>query len=401
VRITVISPFVDRQHGTERAVADLIERLSIRYQDQIELYAQRVTDVRTDSSSQASKNDRGAIRWHRVNSFPGPHLFQFLGWLILNRSARKRSENATSQKSEAIFSAGINALDADVILVHVVFHRVAELQSSRVTFGLRAWHRRLYYSLLCSLERRIYRNPAVTLVAVSPHTAQQLAHYFDRQDVTVVPNGVDAQHFSPALIASIRERSRRDLNYSPNDFVALLIGNDWRNKGLSTLLAAVSQCHDLPIRLLVVGQDDQEKFRSLARELLIADRVQFVSPTSDVRTFYAAADVLAAPSLEDSFNLPVLEAMSCGLPVIVSPHAGISHWLAHDRDSLLLKDPENSAELAGALRLMATDSAKRKAISANALQTAAKFSWDAHARELRKLLVSAAERKARYKKTQA
>ena len=99
--------------------------------------------------------------------------------------------------------------------------------------------------------------------------------------------------------------------------------------------------------------------------------------------------------------MPVLEAMSCGLPVIVSPHAGISHWLAHDRDSLLLKDPENSAELAGALRLMATDSAKRKAISANALQTAAKFSWDAHARELRKLLVSAAERKARYKKTQA
>ena len=38
----------------------------------------------------------------------------------------------------------------------------------------------------------------------------------------------------------------------------------------------------------------------------------------DVRTFYAVADLLVAPSLEDSFNLPVLEAMSCGLPVVVS-----------------------------------------------------------------------------------
>jgi UDP-glucose:(heptosyl)LPS alpha-1,3-glucosyltransferase len=399
VRIAVISPFVDRQHGTERAVAELIERLSAQYQDQIELYAQRVTDLRIDSSSQASENDRAAIRWHRVNSFPGPHLLQFLGWLMLNRSARERNENVTGQKSKVIFSAGINALDADAILVHVVFHRVAELQSSRGTFGLRALHRKLYYSLLCSLERRIYRNPSVTLAAVSPHTAQQLAHYFDRQDVTVVPNGVDAQHFSPAFIASMRERSRGELNYSPNDFVALLIGNDWRNKGLSTLLAAVSQCRDLPIRLLVVGQEDQNKFQTRARELLIADRVQFVSPASDVRTVYAAADVLAAPSLEDSFNLPVLEAMSCGLPVIVSPHAGISHWLTNDRDSLILKDPENIGELTGALRLMATDSAKRKAISENALQTAAKFSWDAHARDLRMLLVSAAERKACYKKT--
>jgi len=210
---------------------------------------------------------------------------------------------------------------------------------------------------------------------------------------------VDVQYFLPALIAPMRERSRRELNYSPNDFVVLLIGNDWRNKGLSTLLAAVSQCRDLPIRLLVVGQDDPRYFRARAQELLIANHVQFVSPASDVRHFYAAADVLAAPSLEDSFNLPVLEAMSCGLPVIVSPHAGISHWLTNDRDTILLKDPENIAELTGVLRLMATDSAKRKAISENALQTAAKFSWDAHARELRRLLVSAAGKKARYKKT--
>ena len=399
VRIAVISPFVDRQHGTERAVAELIDRLLNQHHDQIDLYAQRVGDLSAEPPLQAANNDRGAIYWHRVKAFPGPHLLQFIGWLLLNRLARKRNERVSKTRSDIVFSPGINAFDADVILVHVVFHRVAELQNSPVGLGLRSLHRRLYYSLLCSLEKKIYGNPQVTLAAVSPHTAQQLARYFGRQDVVVIPNGVDSDYFSPAAIQSMRASGRRDFNCSANDFVLLLIGNDWRSKGLPALLAAAAQCRDLSIRLLVVGQDDRAPFIALAAELKILDRLQFVSPLSDVRTFYAAADLLVAPSLEDSFNLPVLEAMSCGVPVIVSPRAGISHWLKHGHDCLLLKSPEDAAELVAAIRLLATDPGKRGEISANALQTAKKFSWDAHATELRKLLVSAAETKALRKKS--
>src|SRR5258707_1289081 len=79
VRIAVISPFVDRQHGTERAVAELIDRLSNLHHDQIDLYAQQVSDLSTEGPSQTAENDRRAIYWHRVETFPGPHLSQFLG----------------------------------------------------------------------------------------------------------------------------------------------------------------------------------------------------------------------------------------------------------------------------------------------------------------------------------
>ncbi len=385
---------MDRQHGTERAVAELIDRLANQHHDRIDLYAQGVNDFTTELAGQSAENDRGAIYWHRVKTFPGPHLLQFLGWLLLNLLTRKRSERAANIKPNVVFSPGINALDADVILVHVVFHRVAELQNSRVSFGLRSLHRQLYYSLLCSLEKKVYGNPQVTLAAVSPHTAQQLARYFNRQDVAVIPNGVDSDYFSPAAIAPMRVSGRKHFNCSANDFVVLLIGNDWRNKGLQALLAAAAQCRDLRIRLLVVGKDDHAPFVALAAELKVLDRLQFVSPLSDVRTLYAAAGLLVAPSLEDSFNLPVLEAMSCGLPVIVSPRAGISHWLKHDCDCLLLKSPEDHVELASAIRLLTTDGKKRGEISANALQTAKTFSWDTHAAELRKLFLSAAEKKA-------
>jgi len=79
VRIAVISPFVDRQHGTERAVAELIDRLANQHHDRIDLYAQGVNDLTTEIAGQAAENDRGAIYWHSMKTFPGPHLLQFLG----------------------------------------------------------------------------------------------------------------------------------------------------------------------------------------------------------------------------------------------------------------------------------------------------------------------------------
>jgi UDP-glucose:(heptosyl)LPS alpha-1,3-glucosyltransferase len=395
VRVAVVSPFVDRQHGTERALAELLDRLAAQHGDTIDLYAQKVTDLICNFSSANSADNSAKIIWRRVRTFPGPHLMQFFGWFLLNRWHRWRSETASGIKSEVIFSPGINAADADVILVHVVFHRVAELQQSRRARGLVALHRKLYYALLCALERRIYRNSRVTLAAVSRHTAAQLARYFDRHDVTVIPNGVNVIYFSPETVSIQREQYRQQWNVSPQDLVLLLIGNDWRNKGLQTLLQACSQCKDLSLRLLVVGQDEQQPFHAEAEKLGIAARVQFFSPVPDVRIFYSAADILVAPSLEDSFNLPVLEAMSCGLPVIVSPAAGVSDWLTNDKDCLVLKDPQNAEELANAIRLLAAHPAQREAIIRSGLQTAKTFSWEAHAGELRKLLVKAAAEKLR------
>jgi len=394
VRIAVVSPFVDRQHGTERALAELLDGLSSQHGDTIDLYAQKVDDLSCKPDSSFETTEQRKIIWHRVRSLRGPHLIRFLAWLLSNCWTRWRHQRAGHFEPDVIFSPGINAADADVILVHAVFHRIAELQQAHDRGGLRGWHRKLYYALICNLERRVYRNPRVILAAVSRHTAAQLACYFARHDVPVIPNGVDAQYFSPAVLLPMRQRYRQQWNLSPQDFVLLLIGNDWRNKGLKTLLLACSQCKDLPLRLLVVGQDEQTIFRAEAEKLAIADRVQFFAAVPDVRIFYSAADVVVAPSLEDSFNLPVLEAMSCGLPVIVSPAAGVSDWLTSNKDSIVLKDPENAGELATAIRFLAANPSQRNTIASNGLQTAKQFSWEQHVNELRKLLVNAAARKS-------
>jgi glycosyltransferase involved in cell wall biosynthesis len=399
VRITVISPFVDRRHGTERAVAELVERLAARYGDQIELYAQRIADLTNLAPDECSEAQPGAICWQRVGKFPGPHILQFLSWLFLNRRARERNQRKSQQRADIVFSAGINALEADLVLVHAVFHRIGELQTGREGTGLRGLHRRLYYALLCRLERRIYTDPRVTLAAVSKHTAEQLAHYFGRRDVTVIPNGVDVKHFSAGAVAPLRAASRQRWHCAPEQMVLLFIGNDWRNKGLPALLAAMARCSDLPLRLLVAGQDDQAAFRARAATAGLRARVEFCGPSQDVRWFYAAADMLVAPSLEDSFSLPVLEAMACGLPCIVSRRAGVSEWLTHGFNALLLRDPEDAGEIVEAIRVLAGGAQLRETLAENAIATAKKFSWDEHATQLRTLMEATAKKRVGHAKT--
>lgn len=66
LRIAVVSPFIDKRHGTERCIAEQVERLACDYGYEIHIYSQRVKDISVTT-------DCGCIIWHRIPSIPGPH----------------------------------------------------------------------------------------------------------------------------------------------------------------------------------------------------------------------------------------------------------------------------------------------------------------------------------------
>ena len=386
MRIAVLSPFVDRRHGTERSLAEIIERLASRHGHEIHLYSQRVDDLQVTLFETRERNSSRRVFWHRVPYLPAPHLFAFLFWMFANRFCRLFDRWFRHLHFDAVFSPGINATDADLILAHVVFHRLRELQQKRSSDGLRGLHRSLYYRLLCFLENHVYRGRELRLAAVSTHTALQLAQYFGRRDTVVVSNGVDLSIFSPASRLALRDSTRQKLGFSPDDIVLLLIGNDWCNKGLPTLLEAISLLNHPPLRLCVVGSDAAAAFLPQLQSLHLSDRVKFFAESSEILAFYAAADIYAAPSLEDSFNLPVLEAMACGLPVLVSSMAGISEYIANGVDGILLQDPADPSALAASLFLLLQQPELRRSLGENAARKARQFSWDLQADAIHRLL---------------
>ena len=373
-----------------------LERIVLQQQDvEIHLYAQRVEDVQgVVRYGRASSSSR--ILWHRVRSLPGPHLLDFLWWLAVNHTQRLWDSRVSDSRSDLVYSPGINALDADAITVHIVFHELYAQVRRQLSFRatpIASWprliHRLLYYHLIMALERRIYpRVPA--LAAVSGRVAAQLVKYFQRRDAVVIRNGVDATRFSPTIRQARREAARAGLSLSPNDFALLLIGNDWSNKGLRPLLLALSNCGDLPFKLLVVGTDEQTPYQALMQSPELTGRVCFLAPSPDVMQFFAAADAYVGPSLEDAYGLPVLEAMASGLPVIASSRAGVSEIIEHGKSGLVLRSPEDSQELSRTLRTLYGDPELRQRMGEMAALTAQENSWEHNASKTWEFLQRAA-----------
>jgi len=391
LRLAVVSPFIDRRHGTERALAELLERLARDEHCEIHLYAQRVEDLALDWSSSVGPANSGRIVWHRVPWIPGPHLLQFLGWLLLNTICRAWDRRGHRLRFDLVLSPGINCFDSDLVIVHALFHRLLELarneqpQASSLSFLLRL-HRRAYYALLTYLERRIYVNPKVTLAAVSQRTAALLSNYFHRQDVTVIPNGVDTAHFSPSARVARRELARARRQCRREDFVLLLIGNDLNTKGLPTVLEALSLQLEIPARLIVVGDDPTAASRELAQRLGVLDRCFWEPAVADILDAYAAADLYVSPSREDSFGMPVAEAMACGLPVITSVLAGISSLLHDGVDSFVLRDPHDSKTLGKLVRTLYEHSELRSRMGQAATNVSLGWTWERNAAAVIQLL---------------
>jgi glycosyltransferase involved in cell wall biosynthesis len=376
-RIAVISPFIDKRHGTERCIAEQIERLAKNYE--FHIYSARVEDL-----------DLSSITWHRVWIPPGPHLFSFTWWLFANHLHRWWHR----LPPDLIYSPGINCFDADLIGIHMLFE-IYRLQAkdelSLRKNPVRSWpvliHRKVYYKFLGMLERRIYSDKRVTLTTVSEKTARETKElYARREDVTVIYHGVDTTRFSPARLLALRPLSRAALNLADDDFAILLIGNDLKKKGFACLLEAAGKLANRKFQLLIVGEDSSAPYQDMIRTLGLADRVKFLPMRNDVECYYAAADIYAGPSLEDTYSMPPAEAMACGLPAITSRAAGVSEIIHHGEDGIVLEDPRDSKTLSDWLARIMDDSNLREQIGKAAAVTSAHYTWDENARQLQALI---------------
>lgn len=379
-RIVVLSPFVDKRHGTERCVAEQIEHLAGVYE--IHLYSSRVEDV-----------DLTGITWHRVPALGGPHLFGYIWWLCANRFQRWRDAKFRGIAPDVIYSPGVNCLDADVVSVHVLFSKVREQMAGSLSAEgtmnagtpahvngiaprLRILHRRIYYRLIEFLEGRLYGRDDIYLAAVSEKGARDIrARFGQKKHLSVIYHGVDSAKFNSKRRTELRTGSRAELGLADDAFGVLFIGNDWRNRGLPCLMEAVAMVQDSRMHLLVVGTDSTAPYQEIVERLGLSGRVHFLPPRADVEFYYAAADAYTGPSLEDTFSLPPAEAMACGLPVITTRNSGVSEIIHHGEDGLVLENPTDAKTLSEWLARLASDAGWRNQMGLAAADTASRYTW--------------------------
>ncbi len=238
---------------------------------------------------------------------------------VLQQAARERSFDVVA--CQDIFS--YNAVLGSGLPSFLVLHGFAVeelIGAGYVSPGGRRWR------YVCFLERRACRRAPVT-VAVSGALAERVQTLGGR--VVLLPNGVDTAFFRPAS-AEEREASRRRLGWEGCRLI-VFAGRLVDGKGVDILLRATAL---LPGRyvLAVAGDGNKAEFlKALAVDLGISHRCFWLGNLDrwQLRVLFQAADTVCFPSVPragavENCSLALLEAMSCGAPVVASAIGGLA-----------------------------------------------------------------------------
>lgn len=155
--------------------------------------------------------------------------------------------------------------------------------------------------------------------------------------VEVIYNGADTSAFSQPT-DDARERIRRDLGYSANDFVVIQVARLHQLKDHQTALRTIERVRsEIPqARLLFVGDGDQRQaLQQTIDERQLSANVTLLGTRSDIADLLAAADVFLLTSISEGIPLTVIEAMAARLPVVATSVGGLPEMVQHGETGFL------------------------------------------------------------------
>lgn len=172
-------------------------------------------------------------------------------------------------------------------------------------------------------------------------------------------NGVDAGAVAAAAERGRQRGLRASLGFAEDDVVVGYIGRIAPDKGVATLLDALSGVEGSPVRGLLVGSPEGMDPASLG------SRVVHVDWTDDVWQYYSAMDILCLPTRREGFPNVVLEAAAAGVPAITTRSTGAVDSVVDGKTGVLV-DVDDVSELRCALVSLAHDTARLAALGAAA-----------------------------------
>ncbi|CAG0957375.1 UDP-glucose:(heptosyl)LPS alpha-1,3-glucosyltransferase [Methylophilaceae bacterium] len=149
------------------------------------------------------------------------------------------------------------------------------------------------------------------------HTQDERFHF--------IPPFLSASRFILKDKMEMRSYLRKSFGFGADDFVYLLVGSGFSMKGLDRAISALASLPKDKLsttRLVAVGQDNPKPFMKMAKRLGVAHRVTISSGRPDIPDLMQGADVYVHPAYRENTGLVILEALACGLPVLVTATCG-------------------------------------------------------------------------------
>jgi glycosyltransferase involved in cell wall biosynthesis len=217
--------------------------------------------------------------------------------------------------------------------------------------------------------------------ANSRATAHMARKIFWREDLEIIPMGVDTDVFRRILNSEVGWKDKRT-----DEKVILFVGRLIEWKGVEYLLRSLPKVLGRypRVKAMIVGTGPQRhRLIDLSVRLGIENRVVFVgnTPQTELPQFYSAADVFVLPSIvndrgeTEGLGVVLLEAMACGTPVVGSNVGGIPDIIKDEQTGLLAreKDPEDLASKI--LRVFDDQNLRQRMIEKGLAFVRMNFSW--------------------------
>jgi D-inositol-3-phosphate glycosyltransferase len=253
----------------------------------------------------------------------------------------------------------------------------------------RSWGRAMLaplYWLFYLCDRSQNRKIDLTLLLSNWAEKEYKAIY--RGATRVVRSGADPNLFAPG---GERTRVRARFGCREDEFVLLWLGIFMPHRRLEDVIRAV-RClgsRGIRVKLLLAGSDRSypqyfQSLQALAVDLGVGDQVTFAGKVADeeIRDFYVASDAFVFPNERQTWGLAVLEAMSCGCPVLVSTGAGVQEILT-DNVNAILFPPRSPAVLAEKIEGLITQPHRRSEIARQGMELSrTNYTWDRFADQI-------------------
>lgn len=226
---------------------------------------------------------------------------------------------------------------------------------------------------------------AQKIIAVSQNTKDDVVKFYQlpEKKITVIYNGFDQHRFHTNLAKNTSQKVKEKYQIE-GDFLVYL-GTLQPRKNLESLIKALPEIINKhpQIKLVVIGKKGwlYSTIFSLVESLNLTKAVVFTDfvPDDEVPFLIASAKVFVLPSLYEGFGITVLEAMACGVPVVVSKVSSLPEVV--DEAGLYIDNPKNYAQIAQQINRILADEKLAEELAKKGLAQAKKFSWEKCAKE--------------------
>jgi UDP-glucose:(heptosyl)LPS alpha-1,3-glucosyltransferase len=244
--------------------------------------------------------------------------------------------------------------------------------SADTCYAERSRKRNVFYRMMnrcrsnLRLEREVFdRQSKTEILAISDYEKSlYIKHYgTDEKRFHYLPPGIAKDRMAPPNADEIRYDLRRELGIGNDDNIVLMVGTDYKRKGVDRAIRAMASLPEDLYRkthLITVGKDKIKPFQRLARRLNVTDRVRFLGGREDVPRFLASSDILLHPAYEENTGTVLIEALASHLPVLVTEVCGYSFHIEQANAGKIVPTPFEQKTLDELLAFMLTSEEKEK-----------------------------------------